>query len=226
MMAEKLGEYRRKRDFARTPEPSGRPAKRSRGEQAHDPGFVIQHHLATGDHYDFRLEVEGVLKSWAVPKGPSPDPAQKRLAVPTEDHPLDYASFEGVIGEGEYGGGTVMVWDTGTYQNTTEHRGEPVSMADGLERGHVTFALAGTKLGGEYALTRTRTTPKPQWILVKMRDADASARRDPVKSATKSALSGRTMNQIAKGAAPPEPAAKRSNQPEPRRRRGGRTAAP
>jgi DNA ligase D-like protein (predicted 3'-phosphoesterase) len=195
-MAEKLGEYHRKRDFSRTPEPSGRSGKRSATGPSDEPGFVIQHHLASSDHYDFRLEVDGVLKSWAVPKGPSPDPAQKRLAVPTEDHPLDYADFEGIIGEGEYGGGTVMVWDTGSYRNTTEHKGEPLSMSDGLDRGHVTFSLAGTKLGGEYALTRTRTSPKAQWILVKMRDADASARRDPVKSATKSALSGRTMHQI------------------------------
>jgi DNA ligase D-like protein (predicted 3'-phosphoesterase) len=195
-MAEKLGEYHRKRDFGRTPEPSGRGDKRSAASTPDEPGFVIQHHLASSDHYDFRLEVDGVLKSWAVPKGPSPDPAQKRLAVPTEDHPLDYANFEGVIGEGEYGGGTVMVWDTGSYQNTTEHRGESVTMSEGLDRGHVTFSLKGTKLGGEFALTRTRTSPKEQWILVKRRDTDASARRDPVKSATKSALSGRTMRQI------------------------------
>jgi DNA ligase D-like protein (predicted 3'-phosphoesterase) len=195
-MAEKLGEYHRKRDFGRTPEPSGRAGQRPPKHPSDEPGFVIQHHLASSDHYDFRLEVDGVLKSWAVPKGPSPDPAQKRLAVPTEDHPLDYADFEGLIGEGEYGGGTVMVWDTGSYRNTTERKGEALSMSDGLDRGHVTFNLAGTKLGGEYALTRTRTSPKEQWILVKRRDADASARRDPVKSATKSALSGRTMRQI------------------------------
>jgi DNA ligase D-like protein (predicted 3'-phosphoesterase) len=191
----KLGAYQDKRDFGRMSEPSGRRrAARSRADR--EPGFVIQHHLASSDHYDFRLEVDGVLKSWAVPKGPSVDPASKRLAVPTEDHPLDYATFEGTIGAGEYGGGTVMVWDTGSYHNTTEHNGEALSMADGLERGHVTFALTGTKLAGGYALTRTRTAPKPQWILVKMRDGDASARRDPVRSATKSALSGRTMRQI------------------------------
>lgn len=198
-MADNLGEYHRKRDFSRTPEPSGRAGRRAARAAAGppgEPGFVVQHHLASSDHYDFRLEVDGVLKSWAVPKGPSPDPAQKRLAVPTEDHPLDYAGFEGTIGEGEYGGGTVMVWDTGAYRNTTRHKGEAVSMSDGLDRGHVTFDLAGAKLGGEYALTRTRTGPKEQWILVKMKDADASARRDPVKSATKSALSGRSMHQI------------------------------
>ncbi|HEU0238227.1 MAG TPA: DNA polymerase ligase N-terminal domain-containing protein [Micromonosporaceae bacterium] len=187
----KLAEYHRKRDFTKTPEPQG--GERRDGE----PGFVIQHHLATADHYDFRLEVDGVLKSWAVPRGPSLDPAQKRLAVPTEDHPLDYAWFEGTIGEGEYGGGTVMVWDAGFYRNTTEHDGAALSMADGIGRGHVTFSLAGTKLAGGFALTRTRTEPKEQWILVKMRDANASTTRDPVKSAPKSALSGRTMRQIA-----------------------------
>jgi len=190
-----LAEYRRKRDFQRTPEPSG--ARRGRGGRR-DPEFVVQHHLASSDHYDFRLEVDGVLKSWAVPKGPSLDPAEKRLAVPTEDHPLDYATFEGLIDASEYGGGTVMVWDAGVYQNTTEHKGDAVSMTDGLEHGHVTFELSGTKLGGAFALTRTRTKPKPQWILVKMRDSDASTRRDPVRSSTKSALSGRTMRQIEK----------------------------
>jgi DNA ligase D-like protein (predicted 3'-phosphoesterase) len=187
----KLAEYRRKRDFTRTPEPAG---GHGRGGE---PEFVIQHHLASSDHYDFRLEVDGVLKSWAVPRGPSLDPAQKRLAVPTEDHPMDYGSFEGAIGEGEYGGGTVMVWDTGVFHNTTEHDGKPLSMADGLGRGHVTFDLDGTKLAGAFALTRTRTEPKEQWILVKMRDDAASTRRDPVRSATKSALTGRTMRQIA-----------------------------
>ena len=168
-MAEELDEYHRKRDFSRTTEPSGR-GQRSASHPSDEPGFVIQHHHASSDHNDFRLEVDGVLKSWAVPKGPSPDPAQKRLAVPTEDHPLDYADFEGIIGEGEYGGGTVMVWDTGTYRNTTEHNGKALTMADGLDRGHVTFDLAGTKLGGEFALTRTRTSPKEKWILVKRRD--------------------------------------------------------
>jgi DNA ligase D-like protein (predicted 3'-phosphoesterase) len=186
-----LHDYQRKRDFDRTPEPQG---GRSTGA---DPIFVIQHHLASGDHYDFRLEVDGVLKSWAVPKGPSVDPADKRLAVPTEDHPMDYATFEGTIPAGGYGGGTVMVWDAGTFTNTTQRKGEPVSMADGIEAGHVTFDLAGTKLSGGFALTRTRAGAKPTWLLIKKRDAAASARRKPVHSAPKSALTGRTMHQIA-----------------------------
>jgi DNA ligase D-like protein (predicted 3'-phosphoesterase) len=159
---------------------------------------VIQHHAARADHYDFRLEVDGVLKSWAVPKGPSLDPSEKRLAVPTEDHPMDYAAFEGTIAHGEYGGGTVMVWDAGVYENTTGHKGEPKSMADGIEAGHITFDLTGTKLSGGFALTRTRDGVKPTWILVKKKDAAASSRRNPVKSATKSVLTGRTMHQIEK----------------------------
>jgi DNA ligase D-like protein (predicted 3'-phosphoesterase) len=186
---QRLRDYQRKRKFDRTPEPQG-------GLGGDEPIFVIQHHEASSDHYDFRLEVDGVLKSWAVPKGPSLDPAEKRLAVPTEDHPMDYASFEGTIPAGEYGGGTVMVWDAGTYANTTEHKGEPVSMADGIESGHVTFDLTGSKLTGTFALTRTRSGDHPTWLLIKMRGEGASARRDPVKSATKSAISGRTMRQI------------------------------
>jgi len=198
-MAE-LREYQSKRDFTRTGEPRGRPA---RGGDTHagdmhagDAGFVIQHHAASRDHYDFRLEVDGVLKSWAVPKGPSVDPRDKRLAVPTEDHPLEYASFEGTIPAGEYGGGTVMVWDTGTYANTTRRKGEAVSMAGGIAAGHVTFDLRGTKLTGGFALTRTRTGGNESWLLVKKDDADASGRRKPVVSAPRSAVTGRTMRQI------------------------------
>ncbi len=130
---EQLGEYRTKRDFARTPEPTGN-GPQTAGEA---PIFVVQKHAARTLHYDFRLEIDGVLKSWAVPKGPSLDPKEKRLAVPTEDHPLEYADFEGVIPEGEYGAGTVLVWDIGSFRNLTAKKGKPVSLADAVAHGHL-----------------------------------------------------------------------------------------
>ncbi len=191
---ETLEEYRDRRDFSRTPEP--------RGEQetadAH-PRFVIQMHRATTLHYDFRLEVDGVLKSWAVPKGPSMSPKEKRLAVPTEDHPLDYAGFEGVIPEGSYGAGTVLVWDRGTYQNLTEKKEERVGVAEALRRGHVSFRLEGEKLQGGYALTRFRTGKGEAWLLVKMDDADADPGNDPVATEPRSVVSGRTLEEIDAG---------------------------
>lgn len=186
-----LKKYRGKRDFTKTREPRGR-----RGSTA-GARFVIQHHDASTDHYDFRLEVDGVLKSWSVPKGPSTDPREKRLAVPTEDHPLEYGTFEGVIPEGEYGAGTVLVWDAGTYENTTKRRGDEVSMADGLDRGHVTFVLHGEKLTGGYALTRFRKGKDESWLLVKAKDDAADARRAPVRTQPESVQSGRTLDDIA-----------------------------
>ena len=192
-MARKLDTYRKKRDFTRTAEPEG--GGRRTGKK--QPMFVIQQHDARAMHYDLRLEVDGVLASWAVPKGPSTDPRQKRLAVQVEDHPLDYGDFEGRIGEGQYGGGAVIVWDTGSYENLTEKKGEPVGMAEAIENGHAKFALDGKKLRGAYALTRTRDGKKPQWILVKMNDADADRRRNPVSTQPESVLSGRTVKDVA-----------------------------
>lgn len=186
-----LDEYREKRDFSRTPEPPGER------EAAAHPIFVIQKHRATTLHYDFRLEADGVLKSWAVPKGPSLDPKEKRLAVPTEDHPLDYAGFEGVIPEGSYGAGTVLVWDRGTYQNLTEKDGEKIGVAEALERGHVSFRLEGKKVRGGYALTRFRTGKGEAWLLVKMDDAEADPARNPVATEPGSVVSGRTIEEIA-----------------------------
>jgi DNA ligase D-like protein (predicted 3'-phosphoesterase) len=188
---DELEEYGRKRDFTKTPEPSGKAVG------AGAERFVIQKHAARRLHYDFRLEVDGVLKSWAVPKGPSTDPRDKRLAVPTEDHPLDYIDFEGVIPKGEYGGGSVIVWDAGTYRNTTTSRGRPVTMTDALERGHVSVWLEGHKLTGGYALTRVARGADERWLLVKMRDERSEAERDAVVAEPESVLSGRTVEELA-----------------------------
>ncbi|MGH2694149.1 MAG: DNA polymerase ligase N-terminal domain-containing protein [Actinomycetota bacterium] len=186
-----LKEYRRKRDFKRTPKPSGR-----RKQSAREARFVIQKHDASRLHYDFRLEVGGVLKSWAVPKGPSTDPRDKRMAVPTEDHPLDYIDFEGVIPEGQYGAGPVIVWDAGTYRNLTRDGDEEVGVEDALDRGHVAVWLDGEKLRGGYALTRVARGKDERWLLVKMRDEGADARRKPTKSEPASVLSGKTIEEI------------------------------
>jgi DNA ligase D-like protein (predicted 3'-phosphoesterase) len=188
--------YSEKRDFSKTPEPRG-GAKKRRGKA---PVFVIQKHDASSLHYDFRIEVDGVLKSWAVPKGPSTDPREKRLAIPTEDHPLDYADFEGVIPEGQYGGGTVLVWDRGTYDNITEKDGGIRPMPEALKRGHALIHLHGEKLSGGYALQRTGEGADAQWLLIKIKDGDADARRNPVSTQQKSVLSGRTLRQIAREA--------------------------
>ena len=157
--------------------------------------FVIQKHAASSLHYDFRLEVDGVLASWAVPKGPSTDPREKRLAMEVEDHPLGYGDFEGVIGEGSYGAGAVIVWDTGAYENLRSDE----SMAEGLERGHVSVWLHGRKLRGGYSLRRTSAGRKPKWLLVKRRDEEADAKRNPVSTQPESVLSGRSIETVAAG---------------------------
>jgi DNA ligase D-like protein (predicted 3'-phosphoesterase) len=187
----KLTQYRRKRDFRRTPEPAG--GRKRRGSQ---PLFVIQKHDATSLHYDFRLEAGGVLKSWAVPKGPSTNPKDKRLAMRTEDHPLGYADFEGVIPEGEYGAGPVIVWDIGTYRNLTEKDGREVPVEEAVETGHVKVWLEGKKLRGGYALTRVDKGKRERWILVKVADEAADARRNPVNTEPQSVLSGRTIEDL------------------------------
>src|SRR3954451_10023423 len=158
-----------------------------------DPRFVIQLHDATTLHYDFRLEAGGVLKSWAVPKGPSTDPRVKRLAVGGGDHSLDYAGFEGVLGEG-YGAGRVIVWDEGTWRPLTEG-----DVEEALQKGHLSFWLEGTKLRGGWTLQRTRGGAKPQWLLIKRRDEEADARRNPVSTEPESVISGRTIEDVAAG---------------------------
>ncbi len=187
--------YAGKRDFRKTPEPSDGKGRKS----GRAPIFVVQEHDASRLHYDFRLEVDGALRSWAVPKGPSTDPREKRLAIPTEDHPLDYADFEGVIPEGEYGAGTVVVWDHGPYENITEKDGRIQPMTEALQNGHALFRLDGEKLRGAYALQRIETGDDESWLLVKMRDNEADARRNPTSTEPESVLTGRTRAEIAEG---------------------------
>ena len=155
---------------------------------------MIQKHAASSLHYDLRLEVDGTLRSWAVPKGPSTDPREKRLAVEVEDHPLAYADFEGVIGKGNYGAGAVIVWDAGTYRNLDDER----TMAESLEAGHAKVWLEGEKLAGGWTLQRTRAGAKPQWLLIKRRDEGADARRNPASTQPQSVKSGLTVEQVAK----------------------------
>jgi DNA ligase D-like protein (predicted 3'-phosphoesterase) len=193
-MNDKLETYRSKRDFHSTREPSGNSGRRKGGRR-----FVIQKHDASRLHYDFRLEIDGVLVSWAVPKGLSTDPGEKRLAIRTEDHPLEYLDFEGVIPKDEYGGGTVMIWDTGPYRNLLANRGKDShSMEDSLEDGLIEVWLDGEKLRGGFALKRTEGGKKPRWLAIKMKDEHADARRNPVSTETKSVASGRDLDEIAR----------------------------
>ena len=190
-----LKTYLRKRNFANTPEPETSMTKKRGGK---GPRFVIQKHDASSLHYDFRLEIDDALKSWAVPKGPSVKPGDKRLAVPVEDHPLDYADFEGVIPSGEYGAGVVMVWDRGWFENSNRDRDDkPLSLHKAWARGKLEFVLHGEKLQGAFALIRSRSgAMKGKWLLTKMKDEHADGRRNPVSSQPRSVLSGRTMQQI------------------------------
>ena len=189
---EKLQEYQNKRDFSKTAEPSGKNGKRSER-----PVFVVQEHQASQLHYDFRLEVDGVLKSWAVPKGPSTDPSEKRLATQTEDHPVDYAGFEGTIPEDQYGGGTVIVWDGGTYRNLREEKDDGMTMQESLEDGKVEVWLEGRKLQGGYVLIHTGSgKDDKRWLLKKMKDEEADARRNPVRSEPRSILSDKTLKEV------------------------------
>src|SRR5256714_6071447 len=197
-----LTEYRRKRDFARTREPSGEAAPRPA-----PPGrlrFVIQKHAASHLHFDLRLELDGVMKSWAVPKGPSLDPTVKRLAMQVEDHPIDYNTFEGTIPAGEYGGGTVMLWDRGTYSadQVTSPEEEEDDIRDGLKRGDLKITFHGERLHGSFALIRMKfardSSSKPQWLLIKHRDEFATD-EDVVAENMTSVDTNRTMEEIASG---------------------------
>ena len=203
MARDALREYREKRDFDATPEPAGQ----ARAPEDR-PVFVVQEHRASSHHFDLRLEADGVLKSWAVPKGPSTDPSEQRLAVRTEDHPLDYADFEGVIPEDEYGGGTVVVWDIGPYRNlTTDDDGEAVDVATAIEeRGSVDVWLEGDKIRGGYSLRHARVGgDDDNWLLVKRDDDAADARRNPTSTEPDSVISGRTLDEVADEEEPQTP---------------------
>jgi bifunctional non-homologous end joining protein LigD len=190
-----LKKYRQKRHFRETPEPKG--SQRPSSGLLH---FVVQKHHASRLHYDFRLELGGVLKSWAVPKGPSLDPADKRLAMMVEDHPLDYATFEGIIPEGNYGAGTVMVWDNGTYEARGAHdRASSERFAEeGLKRGDLKIILHGRKLRGEFALVKLRRGEPNAWLLLKKKDEFATG--EDITADDRSIESGLTLDQIAQGA--------------------------
>jgi bifunctional non-homologous end joining protein LigD len=189
-----LAAYNAKRDFTKTAEPAGRAAKTGKALR-----FVIQKHAASHLHFDFRLELDGVMKSWAVPKGPSYDPTVKRLAMQVEDHPIEYNSFEGTIPQGEYGGGTVMIWDRGTYEAESGEGQDAVR--DGYKRGDLKIVMHGERMQGSWVLVRTRRDPRGrnQWLLIKHRDHLATEGADIVAAVQTSVVTGRTMEEIAKG---------------------------
>ena len=196
-MSDPLKDYRGKRDFNQTPEPVGETQA-----SAEKPVFVIQKHDARNLHYDLRLEHGGVLKSWAVPKGPSMDPKVKRLAVPTEDHPMGYLDFEGVIADGNYGAGTVIVWDIGMYRNL---KGDDADLGQNLDEGHATIWLEGVKLRGGFALIRTKRGGKrPQWLFFKMKDEQALPGSEILVERPNSVKTGRSLAEVAEQESPSE----------------------
>lgn len=190
---DRLDPYRQKRDFSRTHEPAGeRGGKQPRAKVSR---YVIQKHAARAEHYDFRLEHDGVLLSWAVPKGPSENPQDKRLAVQVEDHPLDYGNFEGTIPKGEYGGGTVMLWDRGRWLAASE-------VDEALRNGKLAFALDGVRLHGLWALVRLRSRPGDRgnnWLLIKEKDDYVRTGKLITARETTSVKTGRSMDEIATG---------------------------
>src|SRR6202012_5689721 len=189
-----LVKYVKKRDFNKTAEP-----KAGKSSDREHLLFVVQKHDASHLHYDFRLEMDGVLKSWAVPKGPWTDPKTKRLAMMVEDHPFDYRNFEGIIPQGEYGGGTVIVWDEGTYEPIEEITGKKAQekhLLHQLHAGSLKIKLHGKKLKGEYALVKTHGMGENGWLLIKHDDEFATA--DDITKKDKSVLSGKTIAQMEK----------------------------
>lgn len=186
-----LNKYNQKRNFNSTVEPEG-AIKKSTTELV----FVMQKHAASHLHYDFRLEMDGVLKSWAIPKGPSMNPAEKRLAIMVEDHPYDYKDFEGIIPEGNYGAGTVMIWDNGTYTLADGEEAENVEkkLKSDLAKGHLSFILNGKKLKGEFALVELKTKQDNSWLLIKKNDQYAST--EDILEQDRSVISDRTLESL------------------------------
>lgn len=182
-MAKKLSTYAKRRNVKRTKEPAPK-VKSSQG----NPSFVVQQHAARSMHYDFRLEIDGVMKSWAIPKGPSLNPKNRRLAVLTDDHPLSYKNFEGVIPEGEYGAGAVIVWDRGKYKNL-----KSMTMKGSFRKGAIEIFLRGKKLKGGFALVRMQGK---NWLLIKMKDEYADAKKNITKSEPHSVKSGKKINEL------------------------------
>lgn len=184
--------YKKKRSFQNTPEPEGGKASGSTLR------FVVQKHAASRLHYDFRLEMEGVLKSWAVPKGPSLNPEDKRLAMMVEDHPYDYRTFEGIIPEGNYGAGTVIVWDEGSYEalEPGNKKDQEKSLLQQLKKGSLKFRMNGSKLKGEFALVKLKNAEDNAWLLIKHRDQ--YAKETDITKKDKSVVSEKTIEQIAK----------------------------
>lgn len=189
MKDKKLGPYRKKRDFSVTSEPKGQKSVNKSPKLR----FVVQKHAASHLHYDFRLEMGGVLKSWAIPKGPSLNHEVKRLAVQTEDHPLEYQNFEGIIPAGQYGGGTVLIWDKGTY----EHIPDNSSLLEDYHKGHLVIKLEGKKLKGDFLLQRINNYNKREWLFIKIKDKYENKKNDIIKK-DKSVLTGKTLKQISK----------------------------
>ncbi len=187
-----LDKYRAKRDFKQTPEPPGRE---NEGIEA-PLRFVVHKHHASRLHWDLRLELDGVLKSWAIPKGPSLNPEDKKLAVMVEDHPIDYQTFEGVIPEGNYGAGPVMIWDKGTYHaaHTPDRRASEKALKAGLAKGHISFVLEGERLKGEFALVRLRKGEGNSWLLLKK--GDPFSEPDDITRLDTSVATGRSMAEI------------------------------
>lgn len=190
-----LSAYSKRRNVNNSPEPAA--GEKTKKRDAKKVRFVVQKHAASHLHFDFRIEIDGVLVSWAVPKGPSLNPRHKRLAVRTDDHPLSYAKFEGVISEGNYGAGTVMVWDIGHATPIKHEKGRTPSLKTQLKNGHIKIFLSGKLLHGGYSLIRMKND---EWLLIKMNDTYADTKKNLTKNSSRSALSNRTMAEIKKQA--------------------------